>query len=115
MYIVLEGAMTYLSLKSTLAVTTALLGLSTTLNAIPESERTVPSPLKQAATEPKINLNTADVATLTLLVGVGLYKAKAIVDFRRQCGKFEKITDLTAVKGINLKLLTQIADQLVIE
>lgn len=53
-----------------------------------------------------ININTADAATLAEgLNGVGIKKAQAIVDYRKQHGPFKSIQDLAKVKGINDKLI----------
>ena len=60
---------------------------------------TTPPPLEQAA--PKINLNTADVSTLTQsFKGVGRKRAEAIIAYREANGGFKSIQDLVLVKGI---------------
>jgi len=49
----------------------------------------------------KLNINTADVDHIAAgMTGVGESKAKAIVEYRKQHGKFKSIEDLTEVKGI---------------
>ena len=54
-----------------------------------------------AADLPPVNINTADVETLTQgLTGVGQSKAKAIVEYRKTYGNFEAVEELEAVKGI---------------
>ena len=51
-----------------------------------------------------VNVNTADAETIAAeLKGVGLSKAKAIVDYRDTHGRFESADDLTLVKGIGLR------------
>lgn len=53
-----------------------------------------------------VNINTADAATLAEgLNGVGIKKAQAIVDYRKQHGPFKSMHDLAKVKGINDKLI----------
>ena len=48
-----------------------------------------------------VNINTASAEELsTLLKGVGLSKAKAIVTYRQANGPFKSKDDLTKVKGI---------------
>ena len=48
-----------------------------------------------------VNVNEADAETLaSVLVGVGLTRAQAIVDYREQHGRFYSAEELTAVKGI---------------
>ena len=49
----------------------------------------------------KVNINTADAATLDrVLVGVGPSKAEAIVAYRKQNGAFRSADQLVSVKGI---------------
>lgn len=51
----------------------------------------------------KVNINTADAATLDrVLVGVGPSKAQAIVAYRKQHGAFRSADQLANVKGIGL-------------
>lgn len=48
-----------------------------------------------------VNVNTADAATLAKsLDGVGLVKAKAIVEYREAHGPFKSTAQLAQVKGI---------------
>ncbi len=56
----------------------------------------------------KININTATVKELTKLKGIGIKKAKAIIEFRKKHGKFKKPEDLMQVKGIGKKLFEKI-------
>ncbi len=55
-----------------------------------------------AATAP-INLNTATVAQLETLPGIGARTAQAIVDHRQKNGSFKKIEELMNIKGIGEK------------
>lgn len=60
-----------------------------------------------AASE-RINLNTADVATLDRVMdGVGPAKAAAIVEHRRVHGPFRTVDQLVNVKGIGPATLEQ--------
>ena len=53
-----------------------------------------------------VNINTADAATIAdELVGVGLKKAQAIVEFRNEHGAFESAEELLQVKGIGDRVL----------
>ena len=55
-----------------------------------------------------VNINTADAQTLSdNIVGVGLKRAQAIVNFREEHGPFKSVDELTRVKGIGLKLVEQ--------
>jgi competence protein ComEA len=48
-----------------------------------------------------VNVNEADAATIAnSLIGVGLSRAQAIVEYREQHGRFYSPEELTAVKGI---------------
>ena len=48
-----------------------------------------------------INVNTADAETISAeLKGVGLSKARAIVEYRKKHGPFKTADDLSLVKGI---------------
>lgn len=70
---------------------------------------------EQAAAKPKpvgakqlININTADVQGLRSVKGIGLLKAKAIVNFREKNGSFKSIDDLVKIRGIGKKYLNKI-------
>jgi competence protein ComEA len=48
-----------------------------------------------------VNINTADAETISAeLKGVGLTKARAIVEYRKKHGPFRSADDLSLVKGI---------------
>ena len=48
-----------------------------------------------------VNVNTADAETISeSLQGVGLNKARAIVEYRQKHGPFKSADDLSLVKGI---------------
>jgi competence protein ComEA len=61
-----------------------------------------------------ININKADVKTLTSLKGIGKVKAEAIVNYRKQ-HPFNSINDLIKVKGIGIKLFTKIKSNIVVD
>lgn len=52
-----------------------------------------------------IDINKADIETLTLLKGVGEKRAKAIIAYRELHGKFGSVDDLLNVKGIGEQML----------
>ncbi len=53
-----------------------------------------------------VNINTADAATLAReLKGIGLKRAQAIVDYRREYGPFRSADELALVKGIGPKAI----------
>lgn len=48
-----------------------------------------------------VNVNEADAASIAnALVGIGISRAQAIVDYRDQYGRFYSAQELTSVKGI---------------
>jgi competence protein ComEA len=55
-----------------------------------------------------VDINSADVATLETLKGVGSKKAQAIVDYRNKNGAFNSVDDLTSVRGISEKFLAKL-------
>ncbi len=55
-----------------------------------------------------IDLNTADVAELRQLPGVGPNTADAILALRRETGPFQTVNDLNAVHGIGDKTLAKL-------
>lgn len=61
-----------------------------------------------------ININTASVAQLTQLTGVGVKTAEQIVLYRQTMGRFNSIDDLLAVKGIGIKTLEKNRHRLVV-
>ncbi|MDN5782811.1 MAG: ComEA family DNA-binding protein [Luteimonas sp.] len=61
----------------------------------------------------RININTADVATIDrVLVNVGPSKAEAIVAYRKQHGAFKSVEQLAMVKGIGLKTVEKNRDRI---
>jgi len=61
-----------------------------------------------------VNLNTADVATLDGLPGIGPVLAQRIVDHREQQGPFRQVEDLLDVAGIGPAILEHLADAVVV-
>jgi len=54
----------------------------------------------------QVNINTADAETISAeLNGIGLSKAKAIVEYRKKHGPFRSVDDLSLVKGIGERTL----------
>ena len=48
-----------------------------------------------------VNINTASAEEIAqALYGIGRNKARAIVDYRKQHGRFKSLDELTKVKGI---------------
>ena len=64
----------------------------------------------------KVNLNSADAATLEReLVGIGEAKAQAIVVHRETVGAFSSVDELLEVKGIGAAILEKNRDRLSVD
>lgn len=62
----------------------------------------------------KININTADLATLMTLDGIGQVYAQRIIDYRTAHGPFTDIADITKVPGIGTKRFEAIMDKITV-
>jgi competence protein ComEA len=61
----------------------------------------------------KVNINTADAATIDrVLLNVGPSKAEAIVAYRKANGAFKSAEQLAMVKGIGLKTVEKNRDRI---
>ncbi len=58
----------------------------------------------------RINLNTADLASLETLPRVGPAMAKRIIDWRTSHGRFASVEDLMSVTGVGDKTFEQLKD-----
>jgi competence protein ComEA len=90
---------------------------TTVQTTIPRSSRVEPlTPTgrnpRTLAAGTKININTATAEELDRLPGIGPVKAKAIVDYRAQIGKFKSIEDVEKVKGIKAGEFSKIKDSI---
>jgi competence ComEA-like helix-hairpin-helix protein len=54
-----------------------------------------------------LDVNTATAAQLEEVPGIGPATAKAIVQFRRKSGPFQRVEDLLAIRGISARKLEQ--------
>ena len=60
-----------------------------------------------------VNVNEADAETIAAeLKGVGLSKAKAIVEYRKKHGPFQRPDDLSLVKGIGERTVAMNRDDI---
>ena len=62
-----------------------------------------------------VNINTADVAGLCSLPGIGESRAKDIIAYRRKNGRFEKTEDIMKVPGIKQSIFDRINDCITVE
>ena len=81
-----------------------------------ESPRTPPagSGASDESSGGTMNLNTADVAALDTLPGIGPVLAGRIVAWRQQHGRFSAVDELGEVSGIGPALLSKIRDRVAV-
>ncbi len=77
---------------------------------IPATGKTSPTAAAPKTAPSKINLNTATLAELDTLPGIGPAIAQRILDYRAQNGEFKKIEDVKKVRGIGDAMFEQIKD-----
>jgi competence protein ComEA len=63
-----------------------------------------------AAAFAAVNINTADEEALIALPYIGPAKAAAIIEYRKDIGKFDTVDDLTKVRGVGVKTLEKLRD-----
>lgn len=68
-----------------------------------------------ASIEGKINLNTASLAELDTLSGIGPAYAQRIIDYRETQGGFDAVEEIMNVKGIGEKTFEKIRDYITVE
>ena len=61
-----------------------------------------------------ININTADLETLTKLKGIGTVRAQMIIDFRTENGYFVTKEDIMRIDGIGQTLFDQIKNDITV-
>ncbi len=59
-----------------------------------------------------VNINTASVAELDAVKGIGPSKAKAIVEYREKNGPYKTLDDLKGVKGFGDKSVNKLRGEL---
>lgn len=77
----------------------------------PSNEGRLP---EQEIKSEKVNLNTADLAELTTLPGIGAVLAQRILDYRAEHGGFGTVQELTKVDGIGEKTLANVLNLIVV-
>ena len=61
-----------------------------------------------------ISINTATEEELSTLPGIGEAKAKFIISYRENCGKFKKKEELKNIKGIGDKIYEKLASYITV-
>lgn len=69
---------------------------------------------KNDETSGLVNLNTATLEELETLPGIGESKAKSIIEYRKNCGKFTKKEDLLNIKGIGDSVFAKLKDYITV-
>ncbi|MCR4686878.1 MAG: ComEA family DNA-binding protein [Lachnospiraceae bacterium] len=64
------------------------------------------------ADDGRININTADIAELTTLPGIGETRAQAIIDYRETNGNYKQIEDIMNVAGIKEGTFNKFCDRI---
>ena len=78
------------------------------------TDRNVRSNSATALENGLVNLNTADVAALMTLPGIGESRAKAIISYREQYGAFAQIEDIMKISGIKQAAFSKIKDKITV-
>lgn len=82
----------------------------------PKPSLAQPAGASAVAQAGKVNLNSADAATLEReLVGIGAAKAQAIIVHRETVGAFSSVDELLEVKGIGAAILEKNRDRLSVD
>lgn len=96
-------------MKGSELVRTLCFTLCLALGAVSVSAAEPPAPME------KVDINAADAATLaSVLDGVGVVKAEAIVRYREANGGFRTLEELANVSGIGLATLDRNQDRIVL-
>ena len=75
-----------------------------------EDNPPVEPPSRLPAIGSKVNINTADLAALESLPGIGPSLAQRIIDYRQAHGSFERIEDIMEVSGIGEAIFEGLQD-----
>lgn len=78
------------------------------------TDRNVRSNSAPALENGLVNLNTADIAALTTLPGIGESRAKVIISYREQHGAFAQIEDIMKISGIKQAAFSKIKDKITV-
>ena len=90
--------------------------LAACLGTHPLFAQSATSPADTRAPKPAVmvNLNTATVAELTTLPGVGPRLAERIIEYRQKKGPFKKIEEIMNVQGVGEKSFLKLKPQITV-
>ena len=97
-------------MRKSLPIFIAILITSISVAALAAENSATPAPAAGV-----VNINTADVAQLSLLPRIGAKVAQRIVDYRKEHGAFTKTSDLMQVKGIGDKTFQNLSSYLTVD
>ena len=115
---IVDGCQIYIMTKSescTDGQTEKKAGIQTSPDSdMQTTDRNVRSNSAPALENGLVNLNTADIAALTTLPGIGESRAKAIISYREQHGAFAQIEDIMKISGIKQAAFSKIKDKITV-
>ncbi len=94
---------------------TVLLSLALTAgqNVLAQPEPNIDPAVPLSGDLVQVNVNTADAATIAdVLVGIGMSRARAIVNYREEHGQFKSLDDLSQVIGVGEQTLANNKDRI---
>jgi competence protein ComEA len=94
----------------------SLVAVAAMMVAVPSAQTPAGQKSEAGGAKPTapINLNTATVAELQTLPGIGAKTAARIVDYRQKKGPFKKIEELMNVQGIGEKSFLKLRAQITV-
>ena len=94
----------------------SLVALAALLGSQAQAQTTRTKTVDPAAAKPavQVNLNTATVADLQELPGVGAKVAARIVEYRQKQGPFKRIEELMNIQGIGEKSFLKLRPQITV-
>lgn len=108
LYLLLTVTLVFIGFISGIFVGRNTTGTWITLNPTDGTPSSATTESDGVAQRGKVNINTAKISELTLLPGIGNAKAKSIIEFRENYGKFTSIEDLIYVDGFSYTTIEEL-------